>query len=131
MRFVCFITFVAAVIASVATPASAITNGSADRSGHPQVGALLGDHENDDGTWAYCTGTLISPTVLLTAAHCGSGQKTARVSFAGHYEPGAKVYTGRYVPDEQYDANSHNHDMAVVVFKRAIPNIKPARLPAA
>jgi hypothetical protein len=129
MRFVLFITVFAAVIAGTVSPSWAITNGSPDRAGHPQVGALIGDQANEDGTWAYCTGTLISPTVLLTAAHCGPDQKTARVSFAGRYEEGAKAYTGRYVPDERYDAKSHEHDIAVVVFKKPIPGIRPARLP--
>jgi hypothetical protein len=121
----------AGTIASVASPASAITHGSVDLTDHPQVGALLGDKPESDGTWAYCTGTLISPTVFLTAAHCGQrAQKTARVSFAGHYQPEAKVYTGRFVPDPRYTDKTDLHDMAVVVFPTAIPNIKPARLPA-
>jgi hypothetical protein len=131
MRFVLFITVLAALVAGVASPSWAITNGSTDRGGHPQVGALIGDQPNEDGTWSYCTGTLISPTVFLTAAHCGSGQKTARVSFSSHYEPGAKVYTGRYVPDERYNAVSHFQDMAVVIFSKAVPSIRPARLPVA
>ncbi|GAA2070558.1 S1 family peptidase [Actinomadura alba] len=131
MRFVLFITVLAAAITGVASPSWAITNGSPDRSGHPQVGALIGDQSNDDGTWAYCTGTLISPTVFVTAAHCGSGQKTARVSFAHRYKPGAKVHTGRYVPNERYDSESHDHDIAVIVFSSPIPGIRPARLPAA
>ncbi|MBC6461254.1 S1 family peptidase [Actinomadura sp. HBU206391] len=131
MRFVLFITVLAAAVMGVAAPSWAITNGYADHGAHPQVGALLSDQPNDDGTWAFCTGTLISPTVLLTAAHCGPDLKTARVSFSSHYEPGDKVYTGRYVADDRYDAESHLHDIAVVIFSRAVPNIRPARLPSA
>lgn len=37
----------------------------------PEVGALIADQAYSDGSWAYCSGTLISPTVLVTAAHCG------------------------------------------------------------
>ncbi|MER6948837.1 trypsin-like serine protease [Nonomuraea sp. NPDC000554] len=115
---------------TVATPASAITNGTADGDGHPEVGALISDSPNPDGTWTYCTGTLVSPTVFLTAAHCGEGKmKTARVSFASHYRPGSKVYTGRYVPDPRFSEKDGHHDMAVVVFDTAIPDIKPAQLP--
>ncbi|WP_188189800.1 trypsin-like serine protease [Nonomuraea sp. SYSU D8015] len=117
-------------IACAATPASAITNGTADENAHPEVGALIGDAPNADGTWSYCTGTLISPTVFLTAAHCGEkGQKTARVSFAERYEPGAATYTGRYVPDPRYKKSGELHDMAVVVFDAPVPGIKPAVLP--
>src|SRR4029453_12239929 len=99
-----------------------ITNGSPDGTGHPEVGALIADKPYPDGTWSYCTGTLISPTVFLTAAHCGHRrQKTARVSFSSHYHRGDKVYTGRYVPDARYEDNSDLHDMAVVIFGTEVP----------
>jgi hypothetical protein len=50
------------VFASIAT---AITNGVPDGTAHPEVGALLAPHAFSDGTWAECTGTLISPRVFL------------------------------------------------------------------
>jgi hypothetical protein len=133
MRFVPFVMIFMAFVVGVATPASAaITHGAADGNGHPEVGALITGKPHSDGTWSYCTGTLISPTVLLTAAHCGErGQKTARISFASQYQRGAKTYTGRYVPDVRFKDSSELHDMAVVIFKTAIPGIKPASLPAA
>jgi V8-like Glu-specific endopeptidase len=118
---------------AVAAPASAITYGSPDGDTHPQVAALIADHAYSDGTWAYCTGTLISPTVLVTAAHCGDpGQTSATVSFSSSYKPGDRTYGGDYVPDPQYSGSqSDPHDIAVVVFAKAIPNIVPARLPSA
>ncbi|HEX4813224.1 MAG TPA: trypsin-like serine protease [Nonomuraea sp.] len=129
MRFVAFVLFLLAWIVT-STPASAITNGSADGNTHPEVGALIGDEPNPDGTWSYCTGTLISPTVFLTAAHCGErGQKTARVSFAARYEPGAPTYQGRYIPDPRFKDSEDAHDMAVVVFDRPVDGIQPALLP--
>jgi secreted trypsin-like serine protease len=132
MRFVPFVTFITALVVGVASPAWAITNGSSDGNSHPEVGALIASKAYGDGTWAHCTGTLISPTVFLTAAHCGEPkQKTARVSFSSHYQTGAQVYVGRYVPDSRYKAKADLYDMAVVVFPTAIPNIKPARLPVA
>lgn len=52
-----------------AGPASAITGGEPDGNDHPNVGLLL----FYDGTGrSRCTATLISPTVLITAAHCTS-----------------------------------------------------------
>ncbi|MFJ2032137.1 S1 family peptidase [Streptosporangium sp. NPDC087985] len=132
MRFVPFVMISAALIVGVASPAWAITNGSADLSDHPEVGALIGDKPHPDGTWSNCTGTLISPTVFLTAAHCKEGgQKTARVSFSSHYQPGTPVYTGRFVADARYRDKSELHDMAVVIFDKAIPDITPATLPPA
>ena len=62
---------------SVAGPAEAITNGTADGNAHRNVGGLVADEAYSDGTWIYCSGTLISPTVFLTAAHCAEGGGTA------------------------------------------------------
>ena len=58
-----------AALTSVSS-ASAITFGTADGSAHPNVGGLVAPTAYSDGTWIYCSGTLISPTVFLTAAHC-------------------------------------------------------------
>lgn len=129
MRFVPFVMVLTGLVAGIASPASAITHGSVDNTQHPEVGALIGDEPESDGTWSYCTGTLISPTVFLTAAHCGGkGEKTARVSFAGHYQPGEKLYTGRYVPDSRYKGDAY--DMAVVIFPEPVAGIAPAKLPS-
>lgn len=50
--------------------ASAITDGELDGDGHPMVVLLVMDV---DGEPAYrCSGTLLSPTVALTAGHCAS-----------------------------------------------------------
>ncbi|MDN3351118.1 trypsin-like serine protease [Actinomadura sp. DC4] len=133
MRFVPLVMVIAALLVGVpSSPASAITNGTPDGESHPAVGALVGTKAFPDGTWSYCTGTLISPTVFLTAAHCGeAGQKTALVSFSSRYQLGAGVYVGRYVIDPAYREKAELHDIAVVVFTTPIPGIKPARLPAA
>ncbi|WP_433438533.1 trypsin-like serine protease [Nonomuraea sp. CA-141351] len=133
MRTTLLAATVAALAVAVASPALAVTYGAPDGNTHPEVGALIADQAYSDGTWAYCSGTLVSPTVFVTAAHCGDpGQTTARVSFSSQYKPGDTVYTGRYVPDPRYDASqSDPHDIAVVVFPKAISGITPARLPAA
>ena len=113
-------------------PASAITNGSPDGKAHPNVGGLVAPTAYSDGTWLYCSGTLISPTVFLTAAHCGERNERVRVTFSTAYEDGDKVYDGTFRPDPLYNqAQSDPHDVAVVVFDRAVRGITPARLPAA
>ena len=60
--------FLAAVALSCAAlPAAAVTFGQPDGNAHPFVGSIL--FERADGYYS-CTGTLISPTVMLTAGHC-------------------------------------------------------------
>lgn len=59
----------ACVVALSAAPAAAITNGACDGHQHPAAGGLVSPTQYADGTWLYCSGTLIWPAVFLTAAH--------------------------------------------------------------
>ena len=59
--------------------ASAITDGSLDGNAHPHVGLLIFDVDGDPAF--RCSGTLLSPTVLLTAGHCTDGTSGGRVWF--------------------------------------------------
>jgi V8-like Glu-specific endopeptidase len=120
-----------AALASVSS-ASAITDGTADGNGHPNVGGLVAPTVYSDGTWIYCSGTLISPTVFLTAAHCADVSDRVRVTFSSAYQDGDKTYSGTFHGDPTYNqSQSDPHDIAVVVFDRAVKGITPARLPAA
>jgi hypothetical protein len=128
------IVVLAAMVCLVVTgSASAITYGQPDGNGHPNVGALLAPQAYSDGTWASCSGTLISPTVFLTAAHCDWGLSRMSVTFASSYVAGkSKAYVGTWHADPLYSgAQSDPHDLAVVVLDKAITGITPAQLPTA
>jgi hypothetical protein len=73
----------------------------------------------DGETYPYCTGTLISPTILLTAAHCYP--ETTRhfgVTFEAKYTASSTLYRGTFYEDPILD-------IAVVKFNQDIPAIDP------
>ncbi|TIC81318.1 S1 family peptidase [Nocardioides sp. GY 10113] len=116
----------------VGSPATAITNGAPDGDGHPAVGGLVSPTQYSDGTWVYCSGTLVSPTVFLTAAHCGEEGEPVRVTFDSDYVDGDAVHAGTFHADPLYPGNqSDAHDIAVVVLDAPVAGITPARLPEA
>jgi secreted trypsin-like serine protease len=118
------------LLCAVALTALAITYGQPDGNRHPQVGALVGTF--DSGTFPYCSGTLISPTVFLTAAHCNLGPSRVAVTFDSKYSSKSKLYAGTFYYDPAYNQSQNDpHDIAVVVFDKPVNGIAPARLPKA
>jgi secreted trypsin-like serine protease len=137
---------VAAAMLSVVGPASAITFGQADGGLHPEVGALLADYDpNSPGPDVLCSGTLIAPTVFLTAGHCtdflqSEGISHVWVTFAPSYDEDSTslsgLISGSYVTDPDYGysgqgGNSDPHDLAVVLLDAPAIGITPAQLPPA
>jgi V8-like Glu-specific endopeptidase len=115
-----------------AGPAAAITNGTVDGNRHPSTGGLVSATQYSDGTWIYCSGTLISSTVFLTAAHCGEEGERVLVTFDTAYQAGDQVYAGTFHADAGYPGpTSDSHDIAVVVLDKAVKGITPASLPTA
>jgi hypothetical protein len=73
-----------AMLAFAVGPAGAVTDGELDGDGHPHVVLLLMEV---GGVPAFrCSGTLLSPTVLLTAGHCTD-------NFPGAPFTGMRVFT--------------------------------------
>jgi secreted trypsin-like serine protease len=122
---------------------SFIINGTPTGSDFGSVGALLFDYNADgtiNGDDEWCTGSLIAPTVFLTAAHCIITPYTPPgtafyVSFSGDlYSRGFKAIraTG-YVADPAYGHDQADlHDLAVVFLPAsATKGMKIYQLPAA
>jgi hypothetical protein len=126
------------LIALSATPALGIVGGQPDGNGHPYVGAL---DVRPTGRRIPCTGTLISPTVFLTAGHCTAffdqvGLSEARVTFDPVFSDSAKFYTGVVHTNSAYipfatGAYSDPGDFGVIVFSQPVNGITPAALPTA
>ena len=146
---------VAVCCGALALPGSAlaVTNGVIDGTAHPNVGALTVNYQGQQVL--ACTGVLISPTVLVTAAHCTAmlqqlGYSQAAVSFDPDIGSGSDITCGLidcyvspaskslYVGTLQTDplftgstTTSDSHDVAVVTFDKPIKGITPASLPPA
>jgi Trypsin len=116
---------------AVTAVAFAITNGVPDGNGHPYVGAVLAPQAYSDGTWEDCTGTLIAPTVFLTAEHCDLGNARVAVTFDSSYDAATgTAYWGTWHGDPAYSHKTGDpHDIAVIVLDQAPKGIVPARLP--
>ena len=78
-----FLTAAVVALASLAlaAPAQGITKGGElDGEDHPYVGLMVAFDEEDTPMWR-CTGTLISPTIFLTAGHCTFGADSVKIYF--------------------------------------------------
>jgi secreted trypsin-like serine protease len=86
-----------AAAAAIATPVYAITNNWVEDHEHPFVGLVVFYDAAGQFLWR-CSGSLISPTKLLTAGHCtdtAEGAASARVYFqqdaGAHFDPATQV----------------------------------------
>jgi secreted trypsin-like serine protease len=124
--------------------AGAITFGQPDGNLHPNVGALLADYDPDSpGPDILCSGTLIAPTVFLTAAHCtafleAEGISQVWVTFTPAYDEDSTSLAGlvaasSFVGNALFGSGgaSDTHDIAVVLFPQPLTGVTPAQLPTA
>jgi Trypsin len=108
MRRLLVIFVVAATLMAATAPAQAITFGQPDGNRHPYVGVMILKLE-DGSLRRWCTGTMVSERVFLTAAHC---IYFANVFFGdGTYEIGIT-----FIPDLGLDDPVPNFDESDLTF---------------
>lgn len=116
------------LILGAAVPAGAITDGELDGSGHPYVGLMVAQTAGGAPLWR-CSGTLISPTVYVTAGHCTSGAGHVEIWFDADVQSGipANGYPstgevgGTPYAHPQYDDNAfYLYDLGVVVLDEPV-----------
>jgi secreted trypsin-like serine protease len=81
---------VAALGVATAAPAAAIRYGEPDAGEHPYVGLLVADDETGAPMWR-CSGTLVSPTIFVTAGHCTFGAAGVTIWFEEDLRDAASV----------------------------------------
>jgi secreted trypsin-like serine protease len=104
--------------------ADAITNGQEDvGNDYPFVG-LLAFYDSDGEYVHRCTGTLISPTVVLTAAHCTDGTATAYAYFSvevpDDFRENPTGISGATYTHPDYNPNTLTPDVGVVVLEEPV-----------
>jgi secreted trypsin-like serine protease len=131
----------AALALAPAAPAAAaghtplIVGGTAAPAGAwPSIAFLSGRFDDPDGNHHvfHCTGSLIAPTWIVTAAHCTFGNPghppdsmDATLGVTDYTDPSGQVIAvDRFVPDPAYDSKHDLNDIALVHLKR------PTSLPA-
>jgi len=90
----------------VASPAFAVKYGELDGDAHPYVGLMVADDADGNPMWR-CSGTLISPTVFVTAGHCTDGAFGATIWFDADVESG--IPANGYPFDGDVDGTPFTH----------------------
>lgn len=84
----------AGLLVGAGGPASAITGNYVEDNQHPFVGLVVFYDQTGEFTHR-CSGSLLSPTVFLTAGHCTDGATTARVYFqqdaGANFDPATEI----------------------------------------
>jgi secreted trypsin-like serine protease len=117
-----------AILGLLAWPAAGVTYGEPDGDGHPHVGLLVFDVDVEPA-WR-CSGTLLSPTVMLTAGHCTFGTSGGRVWFDAEVDPevtgypfpgGTGVEFAEIHTHPDYDDDAFfMHDVGVVILSESV-----------
>jgi len=127
-----------AILATASSPAFAITaGGELDGNGHPHVGLMIAKNAAGTPLWR-CSGTLLSPTVFLTAGHCTeSPAASAEVWFDPDMQTPGKGYpftgeaSGTVHTHPQYNPDAFFlFDLGVVVLNTPVVKSQYGALPA-
>jgi V8-like Glu-specific endopeptidase len=109
--------------------AGAVTDGEPDGDGHPYVGLMVAQDADGNPLWR-CSGTLLSPTVFLTAGHCTEAPAVhVEIWFDSDVESGIPENGYPYDGDvggtpythPDYDPNAfYLYDLGVVVLDEPV-----------
>jgi len=127
------------LVVGAISPAVAVTDGEPDGNGHPYVGLMVAQDGAGNPLWR-CSGTLLSPTLFLTAGHCTEAPAAhVEIWFDADVDAGRPAngypFTGQVggTPQThpQYNPNAfYLYDLGVVVLDTPYPMTQYGALPA-
>jgi secreted trypsin-like serine protease len=124
-----------AVCSVFAVGADAITtNGFPDNGQHPEVGAIMVPARSGVGYAEVCSGTLVSPTVFLTASHCTSFlEADTRPDYVTFDETDVEPFPSGLIPATAVTNPSYRggykNDVSVMILSTPVHDITPAQVP--
>ena len=108
-----------------------------DGSSHPNVGAFL-LRRADLSLRIICSGTLVSPTVFMTASHCTAfalsrGQTDAYITFDPNFgtDGGHNIFSAPYHGTIHHNPDAkppYHADVSVIVLDAPVSGITPAKI---
>jgi hypothetical protein len=126
------------MVLALAAPANGVVNGTPDEGTHPYVGTLV--LQLKDGSYHYfCSGTLVTPRVFVSAGHCMIEEM--RVSYPGstiigltldeQVEPSVRpeLFPGEARAMDGWPGRNWNRDVGVYILEDPIPGLDRADLP--
>jgi hypothetical protein len=119
-------------IVLIAGGAGAIVGGDDDDGDHPNVGLVI--FMDQTGNVDTCTGTLVTLTVVLTAAHCLPNGLQFSVSFRSEVVRDGSTDNGLLYADPTRIYRNEEYDVGILTLAASAttvyPGIKPAALPS-
>lgn len=127
MRIRVLATFLFAAILAAVVPVSTVTNGQPDGTMHPYVGIAIQAIPDMPGFVLVCSGSALSSTKFLTAAHCFDPTQPAFVSYKNGPPFGATLVAGTFHPDPAWCPGCghglpgfDSHDVAVITLSTPV-----------
>ena len=130
---------------SMSTTTQSVIGGTVTQAGvYPATGALIAEVQGQ--FIVFCTGTLIAPDAVATAAHCliappeiGDFMPSFTLALNANNVTTAQLFRGREKHSHpQFDENgpgtgslSREYDIGIVLLTQPVPGVAPAYLPTA
>ena len=139
MRTKRLLMFVMCVLVAAGARVMTVTNGQPDGTRHPYVGLVIQSIPSMPGFFSICSGSALSQTTFLTAAHCADPSRPVLVTYksAPPYSLSKDFTSGTFYTHPQWCIGCgaglqgfDSHDVAMVVLDKKVNPGAFATLPS-